>query len=304
MLAEGGAEVETFEIADGDKAGESGPDRVVVAGGDGSLAVGALAACSAGVPLAVVPCGTANDFAARMELPEEIEEAAKLAGSGKHTRKVDIADVGGRAFLNVASLGLAPAAAEAAENLKEKLGPLSYALGAVRAGVTEKPFPCRVVCDGNEIFEGEAWQVTVGSTGAFGGGSQIDADADDGLLDVVVIEGGPRAKLAQRAFGLRRGGVEEQAGVHDGRGAEIVVAVGPGPRPQRGRRARRRVRARPRRLRDGRAHVHRPRPGARAGDPVKLLPSRVERAGKELKGEGRSCRSPGGSPGRPRSPRR
>ena len=227
VLAEGGAEVETFEIADGDKAGESSPDRVVVAGGDGSLAVGALAACSAGVPLGVVPTGTANDFAVRMELPEEIEDAAKLAGSGERTRKVDIADVGGRAFLNVASLGLAPAAAEAAENLKEKLGPLSYALGAVRAGVSEQPFTCRVVCDGAEIFDGEAWQVTVGSTGAFGGGSQIDADADDGLLDVVVIEGGPRAKLAQRAFGLRRGGVEEQAGVHDGRGAEIVVAVDP-----------------------------------------------------------------------------
>ena len=45
---------------------------------------------------------------------------------------------------------------------------------------------------------------------------------------MVVIEGGPRAKLAQRAFGLRRGGVEEQAGVHDGCCARIVVSVGPG----------------------------------------------------------------------------
>ena len=226
VLGADGAEVEAFEIGDGDKAGEGEPDRVVVAGGDGSLAVGALAACSAGVPLGVVPCGTANDFAVRMELPEEIEEAARLAASGVNTRHVDIADVGGRAFLNVASLGLAPAAAEAAENLKDKLGPLSYALGAVRAGTTEKPFHCRVSCNGDELFEGKAWQVTVGSTGAFGGGSQIDADADDGLLDVVVIEGGARAALAKRAFGLRRGGIEEQAGVHDGRGAEITVEVG------------------------------------------------------------------------------
>jgi len=228
VLTDSGAEVETFEIADGDRAGESGADRIVVAGGDGSLAVGALAACAAGVPLGVVPCGTANDFAVRMELPEDIEEAAKLAASGANTRKVDIAEAGERAFLNVASLGLAPAAAEAAENLKDKLGPLSYALGAVRAGATEEPFDCRVLCDDDELFDGDAWQVTVGSTGAFGGGSQIDADADDGLLDVVVIEGGPRAKLAQRAFGLRRGGVEEQAGVHDGRCARIVVSVGPG----------------------------------------------------------------------------
>ena len=225
MLSEAGAEVERFEIGQAERAGRSGPDRVVVAGGDGSLAVAALAACGAGVPLAVIPCGTANDFALRMRLPEGVEEAAALAASGERTRRVDIAEVGGRAFLNVASLGLAPAAAETADGLKDKFGPLAYALGAVRAGSTEQPFACRVLCDDDELFDGDAWQVTIGSTGAFGGGSQIATDADDGLLDVVVIEGGPRAALARRAFGLRRGDVEEQAGVHDGRCAEIVVTV-------------------------------------------------------------------------------
>ncbi len=228
LLAAAGADVESFEIADGARAGAAEADRVVVAGGDGSLAVGALAARAAGVPLAVVPAGTANDFAARMGLPAEATEAARLAVSGTRTRRVDIAEVGERAFLNVASLGLAPAAADAAENLKERLGPLAYALGAVRAGVSAEPFAVRVACDGSELFAGEAWQVTVGCTGAFGGGSQIAADADDGLLDVIVIEGGPRAALARRAFGLKRGEIEEQAGVHDSRGAEITVALGPG----------------------------------------------------------------------------
>ena len=85
VLASAGAEVETFEIADGKQAGENGPDRVVVAGGDGSLAVGALAACAAGVPLGVIPAGTANDFAVRMELPDDLEEAAKLAATGERT---------------------------------------------------------------------------------------------------------------------------------------------------------------------------------------------------------------------------
>ena len=223
LLRAAGHEVEHFEIAEAERAGEAAPERVVVAGGDGSLAPAALAAVAAGVPLGVVPAGTANDFAVRMGLPDDLEEAATLASGGERTRVVDVAEVGGRSFLNVASFGLAPAAAEAAEGLKERLGPLAYAVGAVRAGTSEEPFPCSVTCDGTEIFDGEAWQVTVGSTGAFGGGSQIAADADDGLLDVVVIESGPRAALARRAYGLRRGGLEEQAGVHDARGAEVVV---------------------------------------------------------------------------------
>lgn len=233
LLAGDGHDVEQFDIGSAERvaqaAGEGTEfDRIVVAGGDGSLALAAEQAERLRVPLGVVAAGTANDFARRMGLPDDLEEAARLAGSGDRTRRIDIADLGGRSFLNVASLGLAPAAAEAAHELKARLGPLAYAIGAVRAGATAEPFPARVVCDGSEVFDGEAWQITVGSTGAFGGGSQIDADADDGMLDVVVIEGGPRAALARRAYGLRRGGVEEQAGVHDSRGAAVEVECGPG----------------------------------------------------------------------------
>jgi diacylglycerol kinase (ATP) len=228
LLAAAGHEVQTFDIEDAESASGSNAERVVVAGGDGSLALAAEQAVALDVPLAVIPAGTANDFAVRMGIPEDIEEAARLAADGKSSRRVDIAALGDRSFLNVASLGLAPAAAEAAHDLKEKLGALAYAVGALRAGASEQPFPARVLCDGSEVFDGEAWQITVGSTGAFGGGSQIDADADDGLLDVVVIEGGPRAALARRAYGLRRGGVEEQAGVHDSRGAEVTIECGPG----------------------------------------------------------------------------
>ena len=227
-LTAAGHEVQQFDIGSAGEVGETGGfARIVIAGGDGSLGLAAEQAERLGAPLAVVPAGTANDFARRMGLPEDLEEATRLAAHGERTRRVDIAELGDRSFLNVASLGLAPAAAEAAHDLKERLGPLAYALGAVRAGASEEPFPSRVVCDGEEVFDGDAWQITVGSTGAFGGGSQIDADADDGLLDVVVIEGGPRAALARRAYGLRRGDVEEQAGVHDSRGAKVTVECGP-----------------------------------------------------------------------------
>ena len=50
----------------------SGADRVVVAGGDGSIAPVAAAAGAAGIPLAVVPAGTANDFARRLGLPDDL----------------------------------------------------------------------------------------------------------------------------------------------------------------------------------------------------------------------------------------
>ena len=130
----------------------------------------------------------------------------------------------GRPFVNAANAGLAVAAARSAAPLKKALGPLAYALGAVRAGVSTDPVACRVTCDGSELFGGDAWQVIVAGTGHFGGGSQVDAaDDDDGQLDVAVIEAGSRARLVQRAYGLRSGRVTAQRGVHHARGCHVVL---------------------------------------------------------------------------------
>jgi diacylglycerol kinase family enzyme len=213
LLTELGATVETFAIDEWREAVSSRPERIVVAGGDGSLGCAAEAAEAAGVPLAVIPTGTANDFASRLGLPSDLEEACAIAVGGRRTRALDLARAGDRPFLNVASIGLAPAAAEEADGLKERVGALAYPAGAVKAGATATPVECTVTCAERTIHEGEAWQVTFASTGAFGGGAELEADAADGKLDVVVIEGGSRARLVKHAFGLRLGGVEGQKGV-------------------------------------------------------------------------------------------
>ena len=107
-----GAEVETFGLGEIDAAIAAQPARVVVAGGDGSLGGVASPAARAGLPLAVVPTGTANDFARALEIPLDLDDAVRLAVQGEETRELDIARMDDRPFLNVASLGLSPAAAE------------------------------------------------------------------------------------------------------------------------------------------------------------------------------------------------
>jgi diacylglycerol kinase family enzyme len=129
----------------------------------------------------------------------------------------------GRPFVNVASAGLAPVAAREASSLKKTLGPLAYGAGALRAAVTASPVGCRVICDGDEVFAGDAWQVTVANTGAFGAGAKLDADPADGALDVVAIEATSRAALALRGYGLRAGRVESQSGVASARGREVSI---------------------------------------------------------------------------------
>jgi diacylglycerol kinase (ATP) len=228
LLAAAGAEVTSFDVRDCDDAAASGAERLVVAGGDGSLGFAAAAAGEAGIPIAVVPTGTANDFAAHVGLPAELEDACRLAATGTESRTFELGCVGERPFVNVASVGLAPAAAEHADGLKGRLGALAYPVGAIRAGLLAQPVECRVTCDGRALHDGEAWQVSVASVGAFGGGASVEADATDGRLDVIVIEGSNRLRLAKHAYGLRIGSIEGQSGVLDCRCSAVELELGEG----------------------------------------------------------------------------
>jgi diacylglycerol kinase (ATP) len=203
------------------------PDRIVVAGGDGSIGPAALCAAQLEVPLAVVAVGTANDFARAKSLPLDLEEACALARSPQaRTARAELGMAGDRPFVNAAAAGLSVAAAHAAKPHKSRLGVLAYAVGAVKAAATAKPLHCAVTCDGREHYDGRAWQVVVGATGAFGGGSEIGAKhADDGLLDVAIVPAGSRVGLARRAFGMRTGRLIAQADVGHARSAVIGVEI-------------------------------------------------------------------------------
>ena len=181
-----------------------------------------------GVPLAVVAAGTANDFARSQGLPLDIEEACALARDpNATTRHAELALAGDRPFVNAAATGLSVVAAKEARPHKSRLGPLAYAVGARQgrrdrqAAALQRPLRRR-----QTAADGRAWQVVVGATGAFGGGSEMGGTRpDDGLLDVAVVPAGSRVGLARRAFGMRRGRLTEQSDVAHHRGATIDVDV-------------------------------------------------------------------------------
>jgi diacylglycerol kinase (ATP) len=227
-----GAEVEVFgcEPDELERAAATAPDRIAVAGGDGTIGPAAAVAGRAGIPLGVIATGTANDFARATGLPDDLEEAARLVATGERLRELELGRLAdGRPFVNVASAGLASSAARHAQPFKRVLGPLAYAVGALRAAVTESPRRCSVRIDGEPVFAGGAWQVIVAVTGAFGGGSEIGAtDPFDGRLDVAVLPAGSRLALARRAWGLRRGTITEQGPVEHHRAHVAEIELPPG----------------------------------------------------------------------------
>ncbi len=203
------------------------PERIAVAGGDGTIGPLAALAGRLDVPLAVIPTGTANDFARAHGLPADPRAAAELAARGRATRPLELGQLAdGRPFVNVASAGLASVAAHRAQPLKHRLGPFAYAVGAARAAATAHPLPTTVRADGRRVFAGACWQAIVAVSGAFGGGSGVaEADPHDGVLDVVVLPAGSRIGLARRAWGLRTQTIARQRGVEHARGTVIEVEL-------------------------------------------------------------------------------
>jgi diacylglycerol kinase family enzyme len=85
---------------------ESGADALGMAGGDGSLSVVAAAAASNGLPFVCVPAGTRNHFALDLGVDRRDVLGALDAFTDGVERRIDVAEVNGRLFLNNVSLGI------------------------------------------------------------------------------------------------------------------------------------------------------------------------------------------------------
>lgn len=228
LLERHGARVEQFDIDEHARCADGRPDRIVVAGGDGTLGCCARVAADAGIPLAILPMGTANDFARALGIPLDRDDAARLAvDATSRTEPVEILVVDDdRAFVNVASAGLGVIAAREAAGLKGRLGPLAYGAGALHAALTARGIGVSVSLDGAEWWSGRAWQVLVCGTGRFGGGSAVgETDPDDGLIDVAVVPAGPRLALARRGYEMRRGTLNAQDDVPHERARAVRVEI-------------------------------------------------------------------------------
>lgn len=171
-----------------------GVDVVVAAGGDGTINEVAGGMLSGSEPLttalAIVPYGTANDFATGMGiLRGDPLTALRLAAEGSPVR-IDVGRVNGRIFVNVTSGGFgAEVTASTPPQLKKALGGVAYSLMGVVTAAKMNPIHCRVTGPEGNSEEGALLLMAVGNGRQCGGGYQVAPNAllNDGLLDLVVI---------------------------------------------------------------------------------------------------------------------
>lgn len=177
-----------------------GVKRLIVGGGDGS--VNEIVDAMAKLPrderpeLAILPLGTANDFATACQIPMDSLEALRLAVSGSPV-SIDIAKANDRHFVNMATAGFgAQVTADTPVELKNFLGGGAYTLTGVLKAIDFVPYKGHMR---TPDFDTEQTGVVAAvCNGRQAGGGQVlapKAFINDGLLDVVVISHAPLTEL-------------------------------------------------------------------------------------------------------------
>jgi diacylglycerol kinase family enzyme len=167
---------------------ETGAELVVCVGGDGTVRECAQSLAGTGVPLAIVPTGSANLTARAVGVPAGME-AALATGFGGRDARVDLATADGAVFTAMAGMGLDAAVVSATPDAARRLAGWPAYAGAAVSQVLRRPVTFTVRLDGGEPLTRRARSVTVGNSGALPGGFVIlpDARVDDGLLDVLIL---------------------------------------------------------------------------------------------------------------------
>lgn len=220
----------------------AGSRRIVVAGGDGSLhAVVSALHRRQELEHAVVgllPMGTGNDFARSLEIPLDIEDAARVVVSGEVRRMDLVVDELGEVVVNNVHVGAGAEASKRGAGIKEKLGSigvgkvnlgkLGYPIGALMSAFDDPSVHLHVEVDGRVVTDVDhpVLMVSIGNGANVGGGTELtpEADPEDGKVDVMISHAvGAVAKVGY-ALHLRRGEHHHRDDVQYLRGSQVTIA--------------------------------------------------------------------------------
>jgi diacylglycerol kinase family enzyme len=184
-------------------------DALLVAGGDGSIRLGAKAALGTGIPLGVIPLGTGNVLAHEVGLPTSAAAIAALLLEGE-VRAVHAARANGELFLLMAGIGFdGRIIGDLDMRLKQRVGKLAYAGPTLRA-LARAPDVLEVAVDDAEPVQA-AW-VVVANAGRYAGAFMMAPGTSIERPELqAILFAGTRADRLRQLAALARGHLEAEA---------------------------------------------------------------------------------------------
>lgn len=191
-----GYEVVPFRIGSGYEIDQAFSDidesykYILVAGGDGTVdnVVNCIKKMGIDMPIAILPVGTANDFAKFIGMPQKLDKACRQILEST-PKSVDIGKVNDKYFINVASTGLFTDVSQKIDvNLKNTMGKLAYYIKGMEQLTNLRKIKVKVKSE-DDVFDGDMYLILV-FNGQTAGNLNLayKAKVDDGKLDVIIVK--------------------------------------------------------------------------------------------------------------------
>lgn len=170
---------------------DSSHHHILGAGGDGTInqIINIMKKKNLDIPLAILPVGTANDFAKYIGMPADIGSACDKILAGK-IQEIDLGKANNKYFINVFSFGLfTDVSHKTPTHLKNTIGKLAYYLNGIKELPSFKKLDIKVTSD-EFFYEGNAL-IFFTFNGRTAGNINISykSEINDGLLDVIIVKG-------------------------------------------------------------------------------------------------------------------
>ena len=166
-----------------------GDERLIVAGGDGTLHHAIRGLAGSDCALGILPLGSGNDFARALGVPFDLRDALARALHAT-PRRVDLGRVDGTPFAGIAGIGFDGEAARfARERVRWVRGRWIYPYAVARTLLTFRP-PHVTITSDDGGYAGRVMLVALANSPCYGGGMRMAprAELDDGQLDLVIVE--------------------------------------------------------------------------------------------------------------------
>lgn len=210
-------------------------DLIIASGGDGTVSAVAGALIGTGIPLGIIPRGTANAFAVAVGIPRllPVRNACQVILGG-NKRAVDVARCNGLPMILLAGIGYEAETVErASRELKDQWGPMAYLMAGWQILDEAAQFDAEIEVEGN-VYKFQAGAITIANAApptsvlAQGGGEVV---FDDGLLDVTISTAETKLQaltsmLTLLGSALVKGGPQQRNVVH-GQAKTLRVTTDP-----------------------------------------------------------------------------
>jgi len=167
---------------------EINPDRIICAGGDGTIKLVAEALQSRKIPVGIIPAGSANGLATNLGIPATLQEQIKNA-LGDNLNEIDIILLDNEVCLHMSDFGLN---AELIRNYEKSSvrGKLGYLLQSIPT-LVESEYPFQFVIEANnKVIETEGILVAIANARSYGTGATVNPKGkiNDGKFEILIFK--------------------------------------------------------------------------------------------------------------------